>query len=236
MKIIAMIPARSGSKALPGKNMRLLDGKPMLRHTIDAARKSGECSEIWLNSDSEDYFQAAEGMHINTYLRPSEFAQDKSTMRDVVVDFAKHLRKIYSNNFALVVLYPAYPLRNAEDIRRIVKEYKARDALPMIGMKEPATHPYLCFSIEDGTMKTMRQVIQYDINKYYRRQDYPEMFELTHFACVVPGKYIDEVNNQLMIGKGQRFIFLGDEEKQRLADIDTLEDFEYAEFLLKKVR
>lgn len=226
MKIVGMIPARAGSKRVPGKNMKLLCGKPLVAYTIDAALNSECIDEVYVNTENSDILKVAEEFGARTFRRSLRLATDEVSMKFVVQEFARWI-KTWRKNFAIVVLYPTYPFRTSEDIDKIVREYLGNTENPLIGLKKPKTHPYMCYKRENNEIK---QAIPFDINRFYRGQDYPEMFELTHFACVVPDYMHGKVNNQLMSNVNQRFI---DVSAANTLDIDTMDDWNYAEYLLE---
>lgn len=222
MEIIAMIPAREGSKGIPSKNRLLLAGKPMMAHTIEAARKCRAIDEVFVNSESDEFLTIGREFGAQSHKRPEILAEDTASMKSVLSEFVEEKKRIF-RQFAVVVLYPTYPLRSAEDIARIIKEYRKKKECPLVGLKEPKTHPYLVFDANK------LPIFRYSFNKLYRRQDYPIYYELTHFACVVPCSAIREINNQLLHNnlKKQRYITLH-QEKERLVNVDTREDFEQA--------
>lgn len=234
MKTIAMIPARSGSKGLPHKNIMHLCGKPLLRYTADAARDSGIFDMIYVNTDSKEYFDLA-GEGAAYYKRPDYLAQDNTSMREVVSEFIKSFVPICGYDFEVFVLYPTYPLRSAQDIRDMSIAHE--NMRTMIGIKKAKTHPFMCRCF-DNTIHNFRKFTKFDTNKYYRRQDYPVAYEITHFACIVPAKMIDNLDNQLTLesndnmSRMQQYYEIEDDE--RAIDIDTREDFDRAESILQK--
>ncbi len=86
-KIVAMIPARMGSKRIPKKNIRLLNGKPLIQYAIDAAKEAGCFDEIWVNSESDIIKELALESDVNFYKRPDEFASDTASNDQFTEDF-----------------------------------------------------------------------------------------------------------------------------------------------------
>lgn len=117
MKNIAIITARSGSKGLPNKNIRLLNGKPLMAYTIEAAIKSNMFDEVFVSTDSEEYADIAKEYGASVpFLRSQENAGDSSSSWDVVketIENYKELGKVYDT---VALLQPTSPLRRAEDI------------------------------------------------------------------------------------------------------------------------
>jgi CMP-N,N'-diacetyllegionaminic acid synthase len=228
MSIVAMVPARSGSKGLPGKNLRILAGKPLIGYSLEAARQCSQIDEVFLNSDSQEYLAVGSEYGATEYLRRAELASDDCSMRDVVTDFAESLTGQGMCVSAIVVLYPTYPTRTADDIGQFVNYFiNSGGRRSIIGFKCPSTHPYMTYSLDaDGTPSP---ILSFDINRYYRRQDYPEFWEFSTWACVLPFDSLRSLNAQLMNAEtlGYRIPTTCD-----TTDVDTLSDLKTAEEIL----
>ena len=87
MKLIAMIPARLGSKRIPRKNIRIIGGKPLILHAVDLAVSSGEFAEVWVNSENERLGRMAEAAGALFHRRPEHLADDTATNRDFTAEF-----------------------------------------------------------------------------------------------------------------------------------------------------
>ena len=111
--MMAMIPARAGSEGLPGKNTRMLAGKPMIQWTIAAALESYWCGAVCVNTNDPVCNAIARQCGADVYRRTAHVGAD-ATMADVVRDFARSDHAM--GHDALAVLYPTYPTRSAADI------------------------------------------------------------------------------------------------------------------------
>lgn len=226
-RVVAMIPARSGSKGLPGKNVKELCGRPLMYYSIQPALDCALIDAVYVNSDSQEYLSTARSLGAQVYHRPPELATDTAAMGPVVQDFHQSLAKEGEVFDAVLVLYPVYPLRTADELARIVAAFfEAGGDRPMIGLKPAKTHPFLCYTHEeDGRI---RAVVDFDINIYFRRQTYPVCYEITYYACMVPTRGIQELNAQLQNDKtvGYRI------NAERAVDIDGPQDFLEAERIL----
>lgn len=230
MNIVAMIPARSGSKGLPDKNIKNLCGRPVMGYSIEAALGCTSINEVFVNSDSQKYLDLSVELGAQPFLRSTDLAQDNTSMGSVVGDFVDSLEKQGKFFDAVIVLYPIYPLRSSDDLITMIAEFKKLGGnRSLIGMKTPDTHPYLCYQINDNGVPTT--VMGHDPNIYYRRQTYPEYFEITHWACIFSVKSLSMLNAQLMNENTYGYRI---PDNARIVDIDTFEDFQYAEFLLQK--
>lgn len=119
MKIIAMIPARIGSKRVHRKNLRLLAGKPLISYAIEAAIESGVFDEIYLNSDSEEFLGICEKYDINFYKRPEELGGDSINNDQFAQDFIEN-----TESDIVVQLLPTSPLITPQEISDFVKKMK----------------------------------------------------------------------------------------------------------------
>jgi len=230
MKIVALIPARENSQGLPGKNIKLLCGKPLISYTIESACSCPKVNEVYLNSDSEDYLEIGEKYGAKKFLRPPEHATNEASMKSVIGNFIEKLEQESANFDAVLVLYPVYPLRTSEHLTNIIEAFEAQGGnTPLIGIKEPFTHPYLCY--ERKANGQLKNVMGIDENQFYRRQQYPEYYQITHWATMLPTHSISKLNNQLICSDS--FGYSVPKGKNIHVNIDELIDFQFAEFLLK---
>ena len=135
MKIVAMIPARKGSKRLKNKNLSLISGKPLIYYSIKTAKESKIFSEIYINSDDEIYKKIAERYKVNFYKRPLKLGGSKIKSDDVVLDFIK---KIKSD--ILVWVNPIAPLQTSQEISKIVNYFKKNNLNSLITSRENQVH------------------------------------------------------------------------------------------------
>ena len=122
-KILAIIPARSGSKSVPHKNIRLINGKPMLAYSIEHAKKSKYINRIILSTDSENYAEIGKEYGAEVpFLRPDEYATDTALDIDVFYHCLDFLKKEEGYIPDIVVqLRPTYPIRNVDDIDAMIE-------------------------------------------------------------------------------------------------------------------
>lgn len=168
MKQIAVIPARSGSKGLKDKNIRLLGGKPLLAYTIEAAQQSGEFDCIHVSTDSEDYAQIAREYGADVpFLRDAALATDTAGTWDTVRAVTELYKELGQEFETVTLLQPTSPLRDAEDIRRAFAIFRKKNADSVISVC-PTDHPLnICNYLgSDGCMDGF-----VDLTKTGRRQD-----------------------------------------------------------------
>lgn len=122
MRILAIIPARAGSKRLPGKNTRLLAGKPLIAHTIKTAQQSGCCDEIVVSTDSEEIADIANQYGASVpWLRPADLANDTSDVIYTVIDLLDRFKNVNVYFDSVLLLQPTSPFRKPETIRKAVE-------------------------------------------------------------------------------------------------------------------
>jgi CMP-N,N'-diacetyllegionaminic acid synthase len=226
--VIAVIPARAGSKGLPGKNIRNLGGKPVMAHSIEAAVNCTDIDAVYVNSDSNEYLEIGESYGAIPYKRPAHLASDTTTMTSVVSAFIGDMNHLETPCDAVLVLYPTYPFRSPEQLTDIIEYFFSYpNCSSVVGLKKPDTHPYLCceLDIKNG----VSTLIPYDINKFYRRQDYPTYFELSAWALMISSHNSDNLNAQMLDEKSKGYVI---PDTAVTLDIDTSDDFEYARYLI----
>lgn len=155
-KILGIIPARSGSKGIPGKNIRLLDGKPLIYYASEAARSSKLVDRLILTTDSEEIANVGRDIGIEVpFLRPRELAQDDTPMLPViehVLDFVE--TQGWQPNIILL-LQPTAPLRRAEHIQSAVKVLIETKCDSVVSVVEVPRHyvPDFVLRLEDGRLR-----------------------------------------------------------------------------------
>ena len=168
--VLAVIPARGGSKGVPRKNIREVDGKPLLAWTVEEAKKSRYIDRMILSSEDEEIIEIAENYSLEVpFVRPAELAKDETLATDVIM----HAIEQVPGYDYIVLLQVTSPLRTAEDIDRCIKMCAARKAKAIISVTEPDKSPYWVYSLDNNGF--MRPVIQSDFLTK-RRQDHPKVY------------------------------------------------------------
>ncbi len=177
-KILALIPARSGSKSVVNKNIRLINGKPMIAYSIEHAKNSKYINRIIVTTDSEEYAAIAREYGAQTpFIRPAEYATDTALDIDVYRHALEWLRDEEGYEPDIVVqLRPTYPYRNPEDIDRMIEmmlEDDSVDAVRSVMENEVVPHK-MWYVAEDGTMDPILK----DIPEAYNmpRQQLPKTY------------------------------------------------------------
>lgn len=145
--IVALIPARAGSKRCPSKNTRLLAGKPLIAYTIEAAQESGIFSGVAVSSDDPKALDIARRLGVSAYDRPSEFATDDSPD----IDWVRHALSLTAAPEAFAIMRPTSPFRTADVIRLAWDDFLASQPCDSLRAIEPVTeHPGKMWIFENG--------------------------------------------------------------------------------------
>ena len=169
MKCIAIIPARSGSKGLPDKNILELNGNPLISYTIKAAIESNRFSEVMVSTDSEKYAKIAKAYGANVpFLRSDEMSNDSASSWDTVREVLNGYKKLGKTFDYVALLQPTSPLRDAEDINTLFKIFEEKNANNAVTVTE-VDHPVQwCFELDENCSMDKMASSPYN---YMRRQE-----------------------------------------------------------------
>lgn len=150
-RIIALIPARGGSKGIPRKNLALLGGIPLILHTIRASLGSTLVTETWVSSDDQNILQLAQDNGAFTLKRPQELSLDSSKAESVVNHFLDTLpQDIYNKNPIILYLQPTSPLRSATHIDLALTTMIDSNAQSLTSVCLLEKSPFKSFTIDDS--------------------------------------------------------------------------------------
>lgn len=228
MEVLAIIPARSGSKSVIDKNIREINGKPMLAYSIEHGLKSKYVNRVIVSTDSEKYAGIARSYGAETpFLRPAEYAQDSSLDIEVFEHALAFLKE--EENYVpdiIVQLRPTYPVRKIEDIDKMVEMMTEDMSIDSIRCIAPAKEiPYkMWLKGENGQI----QPLMTNIRECYNmpRQELPKAYYQNACIDVVRTDVITEQHSM----SGRKIIGYEMEEN---FDIDTEEEFQKAADYLK---
>ena len=221
--IIAIIPARGGSKRLPGKNIKLLAGKPLIAWTIEAALESKVFDHVFVSTDCDEIAQVSKSHGAEVpFLRPAEIATDTATTNDVVNHLVEWFEKQHNREVTTVaILQPTSPLRNAKHIQEAFQVMKDKQAKAIISVCE-LEHPIqFCNTLGlDGSMDGF-----IDPKNIQRTQDLEPYYRLNGAIYILSREYVNKFSE--MYSEGTYSYLMS---SQVSIDIDTYEDFKLAEF------
>ena len=228
--VVAIIPARSSSKGVPGKNIKLLAGKPLLAYSIAAARLSRKIDRVIVSTDSEHYANIAREYGAETpFIRPAELSADSSGD----YEWIKHALDWIEDNDGyqpeyLVHLRPTTPLREVSYIDGAIERIKKdNDATALRSMHEMSETAYKTLEIEGGYLKCICSG-SFDIDAAnLPRQTYEKTYVANGYVDIIRSSFVIE-NEKVLGNRVIAYITPG------ITDIDTLEDFEYLEYQIAK--
>lgn len=221
---IAIIPARGGSKRLPGKNIKLLGDKPLIAWTIEAAIKSNVFDHVFVSTDSEEIASVSKDYGAKVpFLRPAELASDTATTNDVVTHLVEWFEKEHNRAVTTVaILQPTSPLRNAQHIQEAFEVMKDKHAKAVVSVCE-LEHP-IQFCNQLGVDGSMDGFIKKENNK--RTQDLEPYYRLNGAIYIFDREYVGRISE--LYSKGTYSYLMS---SRSSVDIDTEVDFKWAEFL-----
>ena len=156
-QLLALIPARGGSKGVPKKNMRLVKGKPLLAYTIETALNSSYIDTVYLSSDDTEILELGITLRAQVISRPFELASDNSTAFDVVAHFLSQIQhEILSQNPYIIYLQPTSPLRTSAHIDEACRLMQSKAAKLLMSVVKLNMSPYKSFKMgKDGRLKSL---------------------------------------------------------------------------------
>ena len=226
MKNFAFIFARGGSKGLPGKNIKMLEGKPLLQYSIETAIASPSIQKVFVSTDDDAIAKVALESGAILIERPLELATDSSpewlSWRHAIEWVKKH----YGNFDGFISLPATSPLRAVEDVEAAIDKRKQMDADICISVTSSNRSPY--FNMVKNNKDGFIELVNNSKVDIIRRQDAPEVFDITTVVYVSTPNFI--LNSYgLFSGKVTSI----EVPKSRAVDIDDIYDFNFAETILR---
>ena len=226
MKRIAIIPARSGSKGIPNKNIRDLCGKPLIAYSIEAAIRSQLFDDIIVSTDTVQYADIAKKYGASVpFLRSQKNSQDNSSSWDMVEEVLFEYKKIGKQFDSFCLLQPTSPLRSEDDIIAAYNIFKSKSEFAVVSVCETEHSPLL-----SGRLPEDNQFIDFVNTKHLKRRQ-----ELDKYYRINGAIYIAYCN-RFKFDKNlyQRGSYAYIMPQERSVDIDSEIDFELAKILLQK--
>lgn len=224
LKIFTIIPARRGSKGIAGKNIKTLNGKPLICHTIEAALKSRYLNEVFVSTNDQLIAKISKNCGAEIIERPDELAKDDSPIINAVLHTIDTIKDA-SDKDIIILLQPTSPLRNTADIDTALEMFIKTDCDSLISMCKVEHSPYWCFRYDYGKLKSLLG----DEYLQMRRQELPAVYRPNGaiFISTIAnlhrnnGFYCDKIVPHIM-------------PTERSIDIDEEIDFAFAELLMQR--
>ena len=227
MKNIAIIPARSGSKGLPDKNIKMLSGRPLIAWSIEAAISSGVYDEVMVSTDSEKYADIARSFGAKVpFLRSAEASSDTSSSWDAVREVILKYQELGQNFDTFTLLQPTSPLRSVDDIKGSFAQMMNKNCRTIVSVCETEDSPYTCNILPESMSMQDFFIEEY---KNTRRQDLPKYYRLN--GAIYLSKVVEFLKDgDIYANDCYAYIMDG----QRSVDIDTDLDFKIAQLLIEE--
>lgn len=225
-KVVAIIPARGGSKGLPRKNILAVKGKPLLAWTITEGLKSQYIDKLILSSEDPEIQKIARRWGCEVpFTRPKELATDKARAADVVIHAMEELNEVYDY---IVLLQPTSPLRSYQDIDNCIARCQKSDSPSCVTVSNPEKSPFWMYFVNSSGH--MKPVIESN-DRSARRQELPTVYALNGAVYVAKWKSFKKSKS-----------FVTEETiahimpKERAIDIDTEFDLTFFKFLTTQTK
>jgi CMP-N,N'-diacetyllegionaminic acid synthase len=222
MIYVGIIPARAGSKGVPGKNKKILNGKPLIAYTIESALAAKVLDIICVSSDDKDILEIASGYEgVVCLVRPQEIAQDESSTEQSLVNALEQLGlSERAEDVAVVTLEPTSPFRTCATMKLAISMFEKNGfAKSVVSVVEDYGVYY------KSDIKDLYPIFH---NLPRRRQDREPLLQEKSMIYVTPA--VDLLNNSLVLGRNGTPLIVDSEEA---FDINTMSDFAFAEFKMK---
>lgn len=226
MKVLAVIPARGGSKGLPGKNIKPLNDKPLIAWSIESANASKLINKTIVSTDDSKIIDVAKKFGANIpFVRPEELSSDTATTKDVLIHALNELKNLDETYDYLVLLQPTTPFRKAGDIDKMIQIAQQSNSDMVVSVKETSSNPYYVLFEEDenGFLQKSKP------SSFTRRQDCPTVYEYNGSIYVIKVSAL-MAKDSLSFDKTIKYLM----DEFHSVDIDSQFDLDFAEFLLSK--
>lgn len=228
MKILAIIPARGGSKGVPGKNIKNLGGKPLLQYTVEVALKSNCFSEVILSSDDEPIIEIGKKIGVKVpFTRPKHLAEDNTPTIDVIVHTLEwyQAQNIYFD--AVCLLQVTSPFRTVSFVNQAIEKFIKSDCDSLVSVLQVPHeyNPHWTFEInEQGNLK----IATGEDKIISRRQELPKAYHRDGSIYITKTDVI--LKQHSLYGHSTAFI---ESQPEFYINIDTMQDWEKAEKMVQ---
>ncbi|MBO5238282.1 MAG: acylneuraminate cytidylyltransferase family protein [Lachnospiraceae bacterium] len=227
-RILAMIPARGGSKGIKGKNIKFLCGKPLLAYSIEVALQCSYIDYVLVSTDSEEIAKCGKDYGAKVpFLRPAEYATDEAKTIDVLLHGIETLKQIGEEFDYLMLLQPTQPFRTPQQLSEVIEMVIDKKLASLVSVCPVEEHPILMRTLgEEGELKSILSC-----RSTVRRQDFPPVYKVN--GSIYMNRIDEKFNKNTSLNDNQYPYFMTREDS---IDIDTIEDFYVAEQKIKKMR
>jgi N-acylneuraminate cytidylyltransferase len=227
-RVIAVIPARGGSKSVPGKNIRNLGGRPLLAWSIEVAQQVTEIDRIIVSTDDPEIASTARARGAEVYSRPPHLATDEALVIDAIKDLYETLRKEGEKSEWMVLLEPTCPLRTAEDVSDCLRMVSRGEYDSVATFKDADLNPHRAWRL----VEDVPEVFIPGAVPWLPRQKLPKAYQLNGAVYLFRAELVAQQSRALLVGRMGAVLM----PRERSQDIDDSVDFLIVETLLGKSR
>ncbi|MUU78129.1 acylneuraminate cytidylyltransferase family protein [Winogradskyella endarachnes] len=224
MNFLVVITARGGSKGIPKKNIKLLNGKPLIAYSIDIAKQIADIKDICFTSDSDEIIEVATTLGLEVpFKRPAELATDTANSRDVILHALDAYETLNNKSYdAILLLQPTSPFRTIQQVKDCIELYN--NSIDMVvSAKQASANPYYnLYEEHNGYLKPSKE------GNYTRRQDCPDVWEFNGAIYVINSNSLRQ-QKMKTFSKVKKYVM----SEETSLDLDTLLDWKIAEFYLQ---
>lgn len=224
--VLIIIPARGGSKGIPRKNIKSLNGKPLIYYAIDTARAITTDDNICVSTDDVEIKSVVENYGLEVpFLRPQELSTDIAGTYEVLLHALDYYEKQGKHYDIILLLQTTSPFRTAEQVKEALALYDRSQADMVVSVKECPANPY--YNVFEENSDGFLHVCKGNGN-IFRRQDAPKVYEYNGAIYIMDAEKLKTTHMHKM-QKRVKYIM----DAQSSFDLDTMQDWEMAEMILK---
>ena len=224
--VLIIIPARGGSKGIPRKNIKSLNGKPLIYYAIDTARAITTDDNICVSTDDVEIKSVVETYGLEVpFLRPKELSTDTAGTYEVLLHALDYYEKQGKHYDIVLLLQTTSPFRTAEHVKEALTLYDNSEADMVVSVKECAANPY--YNVFEEDTDGYLHICKGNGN-IFRRQDAPKVYEYNGAIYIMDA---EELKRTHMHRLPHRIKYVMDEKSS--FDLDTMEDWNMAETMIK---
>ncbi len=224
--VLIIIPARGGSKGIPRKNIKSLNGKPLIYYAIDTARAITTDDNICVSTDDVEIKSVVENYGLEVpFLRPQELSTDTAGTYEVLLHALDYYEKQGKHYDIILLLQTTSPFRTAEQVKEALALYDRSQADMVVSVKECPANPY--YNVFEENSDGFLHVCKGNGN-IFRRQDAPKVYEYNGAIYIMDAEKLKTTHMHKM-QKRVKYIM----DAQLSFDLDTMQDWEMAEMMLQ---
>jgi len=231
MKILGVIPARGGSKGVPGKNIKELNGKPLIQYTAEVALESELIDTLVLSSDDNEIIEVAKKIGIDVpFVRPKDLAQDKSPTFPVIIHALEYYKSIGIEFDAVCLLQVTSPFRSVDFLNKAINKFINQDADSLVSVQE-VPHEYNPHWVFKPNDSEELKLVTGEKEIISRRQNLPKTYHRDGSIYITKTSVLLHKNSLY----GNKIAYI-ESPKEWYVNIDTMKDWDQAVELVLKLK